>query len=151
MHMITLTFGDYTELFQSTIKPCSCIDLQGPIPKQLCNLASLRRLCICRCSLSGRIPEEIGQLVYLEELQLFGNKLSGSIPVSLGKLTNLKLLSLGEYTGGNEFDAAPLPQCLASLCKLEALFMANCNITGPIPSWLCELTGKLQTSITIER
>ena len=73
--------------------------LTGPIPKQLCSLTTLRRLCICRCGLTGKIPEEIGQLVTLEELQLFGNKLSGAIPESLGQLTNLKLLSLGEYTG----------------------------------------------------
>ena len=73
--------------------------LTGPLPKQLCSLTTLRRLCICRCGLTGKIPEEIGQLVTLEELQLFGNKLTGAIPDSLGKLVNLKLLSLGEYTG----------------------------------------------------
>lgn len=116
-------------------------DLRGPIPKALCTLTTLRRLCICRCDLSGKIPDEIGQLVNLEELQLFGNKLVGSVPQSLGNLINLKLLSLGEYTGGNDFSPEPLPYCLSSLVKLEALFMANCNVTSVLPSWLCELRG----------
>jgi len=107
-------------------------------------LTTLRRLCICRCGLTGRIPSEIGRLVGLEELQLFGNQLSGSVPASISCLTNLKLLSLGEYTGGNNFTSEPLPQCLASLVHLEALFMANCNIKGQLPDWLGNLTGDEQ-------
>lgn len=35
----------------------------------VCSLVTLRRLCICRCSLSGEIPIEIGNLAALEELQ----------------------------------------------------------------------------------
>jgi hypothetical protein len=54
--------------------------LVGSLPRALCGLSTLRRLCICRCGLTGRIPAEIGSLVGLEELQLFGNQLSGSIP-----------------------------------------------------------------------
>jgi hypothetical protein len=118
-----------------------CSDLVGPIPYQLCSLISLRRLCICRCGLTGKIPDEIGQLVQLEELQLFGNHLSGFIPNSIGNLKNLKLLSLGEYTGGNDFTSAPIPNCIALLVNLEALFMANCNIRGILPDWLCKLKG----------
>lgn len=116
--------------------------LSGPIPRELCNLVSLRRLCICRCSLSGSIPDAIGQLVNLEELQLFGNRISGSIPSSIGNLVNLKLLSLGEYTGGNFFAAEPIPPFIARLTKLEALFLANCNLKGPVPNWIGDLTGK---------
>lgn len=112
------------------------------LPRELCSLTTLRRLCICRCGLTGRIPNEIGQLVGLEELQLFGNSLTGVVPASLGNLTNLKLLSLGEYTGGNSFQPEPLPSCLSSLRSLEALFMANCNIRGPLPDWIGSLTGK---------
>jgi hypothetical protein len=116
--------------------------LIGPIPVQLCSIITLRRLCICRCGLSGSIPEDIGKLVSLEELQLFGNNLTGTIPASLGNLKELKLLSLGEYTGGNAFTSAPLPFCLSKLKNLEALFMANCNLKGSLPFWIAELTGK---------
>lgn len=119
----------------------------GSLPKELCTLTTLRRLCICRCGLTGRIPAEIGRLTGLEELQLFGNQLSGSVPSSISLLTNLKLLSLGEYTGGNNFTSEPLPQCLSTLLNLEALFMANCNIKGPLPDWLGNLTGKQNVSL----
>jgi hypothetical protein len=116
-------------------------DLIGPLPKQLCSILTLRRLCICRCGLTGFIPDEIGNLVNLEELQLFGNQFSGAVPHSIKNLINLKLLSLGEYTGGNSFTTASLPFCLSYLHNLEALFLANCNIKGPLPEWLGNLTG----------
>jgi Leucine-rich repeat (LRR) protein len=77
--------------------------LAGVLPNSLCTLINLRRLCICRCGLKGRIPDQIGQLQHLEELQLFGNELVGKVPDSISKLSSLRLLSLGEYTGGNNF------------------------------------------------
>lgn len=113
--------------------------LIGSLPKELCQIHSLRRLCICRCGLTGPIPPEIGLLTGLEELQLFGNNFTGSIPSSLGNLINLKLLSLGEYTGGNNFTPEPIPFCISRLVQLEALFLANCNISGVIPRWIGEL------------
>lgn len=117
------------------------VDLTGPLPRELCRLTTLRRLCICRCGLSGPLPEEVGWLVHLEELQLFGNRLSGKIPSTIGNLTNLRLLSLGEYTGGNDFTPAAFPPCIERLQNLEALFLADCRIKGPIPSWIGNLTG----------
>ena len=117
--------------------------LTGAIPRELCTLVTLRRLCICRCGLTGKIPNEIGQLIHLEELQLFGNRLTGIIPDSIGELVNLKLLSLGEYTGGNHFTSDIIPNCIANLTKLEALFLANCNLKGSIPTWIGDLTGKI--------
>ena len=138
--MIPTTIGALKHL--RMIELATMAGLVGSIPKELCSLVTLRRLCICRCGLTGKIPEEIGQLVGLEELQLFGNRLTGSIPQSLGNLVNLKLLSLGEYTGGNSFNAEPIPFCISKLVKLEALFLANCNIRGPLPSWIGELSGK---------
>lgn len=118
-----------------------CTDLTGPLPRELCRLTTLRRLCICRCGLTGPLPDEIGWLVHLEELQLFGNRLSGKIPNTIGNLTNLRLLSLGEYTGGNDFTPAAFPPCIERLQNLEALFLADCRIKGPIPAWIGNLTG----------
>jgi len=129
------------------IELATMTDLVGPMPKELFSITTLRRLCICRCGLTGSLPEEIGQLVTLEELQLFGNHLSGDIPNSLGNLKGLKLLSLGEYTGGNDFNKSSLPFCLSKLTSLEALFMANCNLTGIIPSWISELTELRQLDL----
>jgi hypothetical protein len=108
------------------VELAQCAGLTGSI-RGMCSLPSLRRLCICRCSLKGPIPNEIGKLINLEELQLYGNNFSGRIPSSLSCLQSLKLLSLGEYTGGNRFEPRPMPDCLSSLSMLEALFLANCR------------------------
>jgi hypothetical protein len=124
------------------IELATMVDLRGPLPVELCSIKTLRRLCICRCGLSGPLPPEIGGLISLEELQLFGNNLTGKIPDTLGNLVSLKLLSLGEYTGGNNFDPSPLPLCLSGLRSLEALFLANCQLTGRIPAWIGQLKGK---------
>lgn len=113
--------------------------LTGYLPKELCSLIYLKRLCICRCNLIGSIPMEIGLLINLEELQLFGNNFTGIIPITLGNLSNLKLLSLGEYTGGNRFDPNPIPFCISKLFALEALFLANCNLIGSLPNWIGNL------------
>ena len=110
-------------------------------------VTTLRRLCICRCQITGPIPEAIGNLSELEELQLFGNKLQGIIPESLGKLSKLKLLSLGEYTGGNNFKAGPIPSCIQNLHQLEALFLSSCNLTGTVPEWLSTLTELRQVDL----
>lgn len=65
--------------------------------------------------------------------------MTGAIPDSIRHLVNLRLLSLGEYTGGNNFAPAVLPRCISALVNLEALFMANCNVIGQIPGWLGHL------------
>jgi Leucine-rich repeat (LRR) protein len=121
--------------------------LGGVLNKQFCELVNLRRLCICRCGIRGSIPDEIGDLVQLEELQLFGNMMTGSIPDSVRNLVNLRLLSLGEYTGGNNFAPAGLPPCISALQSLEALFIANCNLTGAIPDWIGGLTELRQLDL----
>ena len=47
--------------------------------------------------------------------------------------------------GGNDFTPRPLPACFASLRNLEALFMANCHLRGPLPAWIGDLTGTYST------
>ena len=113
--------------------------LCGSIPNEICAITTLKRLCICRCAIKGPIPSRIGDLFNLEELQLFGNSITGSIPSSISKLQKLRLLSLGEYTGGNLFIPSPLPDALSHLTALEALFMANCNVKGSLPLWLASM------------
>lgn len=78
---------------------------------------------------------------------VFGNKLSGKIPDSFGNLSNLKLLSLGEYTGGNNFVPGPLAPCIRRLKSLEALFVSSCHVTGAVPTWIGELTALRQLDL----
>ncbi len=129
------------------IELASMPSLKGKIPSSMCKMMALKRLCICRCGIGGKIPQEIGNLKLLEELQLFGNNFTGSIPSSLSQLKNLRLLSLGEYTGGNRFDPAPIPACISHLVHIEAIFIANCNITGSIPKWIGNLRDLKQLDV----
>jgi hypothetical protein len=101
-----------------------------------CDLKELRRLCIWNTGLTGQIPNEIGNLINLVELQLFGNELNGKISNSIGLLVNLKLLSLGEFTGHNNFDENYFPECIKNLINLKQLYLVKCSIKGNIPEWL---------------
>jgi Leucine-rich repeat (LRR) protein len=114
---------------------------------EICNLKTLKRLCICKCGLKGNIPAEIQNLVDLQELQLFGNNLTGRILENIGALTNLKLLSLGEYTGGNPFLEGTIPTSFSNLTNLTALFLANCNLIGEFPSWISSLINLEQLDL----
>ena len=76
--------------------------LNGELPSELGNLASLERLNLSLNSLGGEIPPELGSLSRLEELILIGNPLTGEIPVELGGLLNLEKLYLSvgsQFTG----------------------------------------------------
>jgi Leucine-rich repeat (LRR) protein len=107
----------------------------------VCKLTTLQRLCIGGCNLTSQIPDSIGDLIHLDELQLFNNKLTGRIPNSIGNLTKLRLLSLGECSGGNNFTKGPIPKSLCNLKNLRSLFIAKCNLTGEIPESFGFLTN----------
>ena len=57
--------------------------LDGSIPEELGQLASLQKLELSNNQLSGSIPKELGQLASLQDLELDDNQLSGSIPKKL--------------------------------------------------------------------
>jgi hypothetical protein len=116
----------------------SKINILGKCLQNISNLNTLQRLCICNTNLYDSIPESLGNLIMLKQLQLFNNNLSGKIPQSLENLTNLELLSLGEYSGGNNFYPGEFPVCIKNMKKLKHLFLAKCNIIGEIPEWLWE-------------
>jgi hypothetical protein len=146
---LTFTYSDHKiDKFDPSIKNLhylkmieisSTPNITAQLTPDLCSLTSLMRICITNTGLCGSIPKEIGNLVNLIELQLHNNKLTGYIPEELGLLTNLELLSLGEYSGGNDFSPQCIPN-LSGLVKLSSLFLARCNLEGPLPVWLSNLT-----------
>ncbi|TKY66812.1 Receptor protein kinase HSL1 [Spatholobus suberectus] len=103
--------------------------LVGPIPDSLAGLAALRHLDLSGNNLSGDIPATLAALPRLETLNLVFNLLAGTIPSSLGNLTSLKHLQLAY----NAFAPSRVPSQLGNLTNLETLFLAQCNLVGPIP------------------
>ena len=75
------------------------LGLNGRIPPELGNLASLEHLNLSYNALTGVIPPELGKLTSLRTLELAGNALTGRIPSELGGLDTLFLLRLA----GNDF------------------------------------------------
>ena len=134
-------------------------NLSGPIPPELGDLTSLRRLYLVRNSLTGPIPPRLGDLINLEALSLAGNALTGPIPPELAGLTAVSVLSLygndlsgpiphafGNLTrmtwlelAGNDL-SGPIPPELGALRTLEWLYLSGNDLTGPIPSELGSLS-----------
>ncbi|RDX63359.1 Receptor-like protein kinase HSL1, partial [Mucuna pruriens] len=109
--------------------------LVGPIPDALSHIATIRHLDLSANNLSGDIPASLATLPHLETLNLLYNLFTGTIPSSLGNLTSLKHLQLAY----NPFAPSQIPSQLGNLVNLETLFLAGCNLVGPIPESLANL------------
>ena len=105
--------------------------LSREMPLELANLANLEWLDLQVNQLSGEIPSELGNLANLRSLALHENQLSGAIPLELGNLANLALLAL--YN--NQLSGA-IPPELGNLANLTHLYLANNQLSGCIPSSL---------------
>ncbi len=105
--------------------------LEGSIPPELGDLASLERLSLGHNELTGSIPSELGDLASIKVLDLHGNKLTGSIPSDLGGLDSLEKLVLDE----NKLTGS-IPSELGDLASLKDLHLHNNDLTGSIPSEL---------------
>ena len=86
------------------------LGLNGRIPPELGDLASLKHLNLSYNTLTGDIPPELAKLENLGELWLEHNRLTGPIPPELGGLDNLFSLRLA----GNDFHGC-LPRELPRL------------------------------------
>ena len=80
--------------------------MNGRIPPELANLASLEHLNLSYNALTGVIPPELGKLTDLRTLELAGNALTGRIPSELGGLDILRL-------AGNDFHGCAPRSCAA--------------------------------------
>ena len=111
-------------------------NLQGPIPIELCHLASLGVLNLRYNDLTGDIPPELGLLSSLRWLGLAGNELEGNIPSDFGQLTQLISLDLNstELTGN-------IPPELGQLTRLNWLSILNSQLSGDIPPELGQLVN----------
>ncbi|KAK7272602.1 hypothetical protein RJT34_29308 [Clitoria ternatea] len=103
--------------------------ITGPIPKELGNITTLKKLVLEFNQLSGELPPELGNLPQLEILLLTSNYFTGNLPATFARLTTLKHLRLGD----NQFSGT-LPNFIQSWTSLERLVMQGSGFSGPIPS-----------------
>ncbi len=101
---------------------------RGPIPKQLCDLHSLKLIQLFNNRLNGTLPNCLGALTNLTQLVLSANRIGGTIPISFQSLINLQYLALGS----NSLHGT-LPPQLSQLHDLNT-FIAGINFfTSTIP------------------
>ncbi|MXZ74311.1 MAG: hypothetical protein F4Z03_04250, partial [Gemmatimonadetes bacterium] len=145
-------------------------NLQGPLPAELCHLASLGVLDLRYNDLTGNLPPEFGLLANLRWLGLAGNGITGGIPPELGQLSLLTSLSLDstELTGNippelglltnlswlsilNSRLTGNIPPELGQLSDLTILYLAGNELTGSIPPELGQLASLEQLSLTANK
>ncbi|XP_052137458.1 probable LRR receptor-like serine/threonine-protein kinase At3g47570 [Oryza glaberrima] len=104
--------------------------LSGSIPSTMGNLTRLQSLIFDRNHLSGKIPSELQNLQNLVHLSLQGNYLSGSIPdlIFNGSSSVLTFINLG-----NNSLSGPIPSVISSLSMLQVLVLQFNQLSGSLP------------------
>ncbi|KAJ8616560.1 hypothetical protein MRB53_035932 [Persea americana] len=108
--------------------------LTGPIPKQLGNITTLRKLTLEANQLSGPLPPELGNLVKIERILISSNAFSGELPMTLAKLTNLKDFRISD----NHF-SGKIPDFIQNWTQLEKIAIQGSGLEGPIPFGISSL------------
>jgi hypothetical protein len=94
-----------------------------------CNeFGHVTRLSLVSNKMNGNIPQELGNLASLQVLELFDNELTGNIPSELGNLTNLTTL----WLSSNQLSGS-IPAELANLANLTRLLLYANQLSGSIP------------------
>ncbi|XP_066367524.1 receptor-like protein kinase HSL1 [Miscanthus floridulus] len=144
-----------------TVLDLSNTSVGGGFPAFLYNCAGLARVDLSYNELVGELPADIGRLGggNLTYLALNHNNFTGAIPAAVSKLTNLTYLALGgnQFTGTippelgelvslqtlkietTPFSAGVLPESFKNLTRLTNVWLAYCNLTGEIPSYVKEM------------
>eukprot|EP00250_Pteridium_aquilinum_P019248 c24362_g2_i1 orf=327-1199(+) len=140
--------------------------LNGSLPSQLAQLASLRVLNLSSNNLTGGIPLNLGSMASLGTLSLGSNELSGAIPATLWNLCgHLQQLHLEHnmFSGAipspssslssnvcpflrkldldNNLLSGSIPSFLGSFTNLTELNLSNNNLSGAIPTSLAQLSS----------
>ena len=102
--------------------------LQGSLPEEIGNLATIEHLNLSNNQLSGELPIELFNLGHLSFLNLESNKFSGNLSSGIGKLKGLKNLLLEE----NNF-IGTLPAELGELSGLQQIELSYNKFEGKIP------------------
>ena len=88
----------------------------------------------------GVTTDDRGRVI---QLHLVEQRLNGSLPFEMGDLTALKWLNIAR----NPNLTGAIPPEMARLTELEVLYMWENDLTGPIPSWIGDLSGLRHISL----
>ncbi|GKY97916.1 hypothetical protein MPSEU_000749600 [Mayamaea pseudoterrestris] len=107
--------------------------LTGSIPFQIEDCMNLLSFRVLSNALTGSIPVTASRLTRLQALLLNNNTLMGSLPSELGGLESLFDLDVSS----NAQITGTLPSELDQLAKLTNLRVFDTNISGSVPSGVC--------------
>ena len=101
------------------------------------NRGRVIQLSLVENGLNGQLPPELGDLTELRRVNIGGNpSLTGDIPPEMAQLTKLVVL----YLWGNDL-TGPVPSWLGNLTNVWLLSLGNNRLTGPIPPELRRLSN----------
>ncbi|XP_021834425.1 probable leucine-rich repeat receptor-like serine/threonine-protein kinase At3g14840 isoform X2 [Prunus avium] len=134
----------------------------GRLPRQLGNFPLIERMLLTSNNFTGELPDTFGDLTTLKDFRVGDSHFSGQIPDFIKNWTNLEILRiqasgltgpipnislLTKLTGLRITDLsgpeAPFPP-LEKMKDMKNLMLRSCNIVGPLPTYLGDLT-KLKT------
>jgi Leucine-rich repeat (LRR) protein len=131
--------------------------LNGSLPTEFGNLASLELLYLDDNLLNGTVPSELGNLNRIVELSLSNNKFSGTLCTDLGLFRNLEILRVdsNRFNGNISKDFAPLDnralddkrQRQTGWKYLQELNLSNNSFTGTFPEFLGDLPHLVSVAI----
>lgn len=132
-----ITYIDLDGLPNGAFNSAGGNGLEGILPGNLGDIATLLGLYFAENRLTGSIPAELGQLTELEFLYLTRNNFNDTIPATLGNLNNLISLYIDE----NQLQG-PIPNSLGTLDNLQFLYLNDnftedgAGLSGAVPTTL---------------
>ncbi|KAG5551541.1 hypothetical protein RHGRI_009823 [Rhododendron griersonianum] len=108
--------------------------INGSIPREIGDIATLEELVLLDNQLGGPLPQSLGSLTRLRRLLLSANNFTGAIPEEYSKLTNLTDFRIDGSTLSGK-----IPDMIGNWTKIERLDMQGTSVSGPIPSTISEL------------
>ncbi|KAG1339000.1 Leucine-rich repeat transmembrane protein kinase [Cocos nucifera] len=114
----------------------------GPLPLELGNLSSLKKMRIHSNQFTGKIPDLIQYWTQLERLEIQASGFEGPIPSEISSLHKLTDLRISDING-----TMPFPQ-LEGMKNMKTFsidircrILRNCGLFGEIPPYLGNMTS----------
>nr|POF08867.1 putative lrr receptor-like serine/threonine-protein kinase [Quercus suber] len=108
--------------------------LTGELPINLTNLIKLTELFSSN-NFTGRMPSFFQSWKQLKQLEIEASGFEGPIPSSISILSNLTELRISDLVG----EGSKFPN-LSSMTGMIRLMLRSCNISGPIPPYISNMT-----------